>query len=491
MQPVPPRKRPSRRRRFQGAAFFDLDRTLLAGASGPVFSDALREVGVLTGQRNPVEPVLFKMFDLLGENYPTMALTRQGVRLVRGWDVAAVDRAAELATPRLLERVLPYARVEIDEHRAAGRAVVMATTTPQHLVRPLADALELDDLIATRYGVTADGATFDGTVDGTYVWGKGKARLVREWADERGIDLAESFAYSDSYYDVPMLSLVGQPYAVNPDARLAALAVLRRWPTRSFAAPAGVPRFAGLEPQRVAMLLARPELLPFVRFRLYGKRRIPESGPAIIVGNHRSYFDPLAIGFLLAQRGRPVRFLGKKEVFDAPIVGDVARAMGGIRVDRGTGSDAPLAAATAALAAGDMVAIMPQGTIPRGREFYNPELKGRWGAARLAHESRAPVIPVGLWGTEKVWPRSERFPDVTNVLHPPTVTVRVGPPVELEYDSVEADTERIMAAITRLLPESARRPHEPTDEEIRLASPPGRADDIDADHEADRRPGTD
>ena len=98
----------------------------------------------------------------------------------------------------------------------------------------------------------------------------------------------------------------------------------------------------------------------------------------------------------------------KKEVFDAPVVGDFARAMGGIRVERGTGSDAPLQAALEALAAGDMVAMMPQGTIPRGREFYNPILRGRWGAARLAQESGAPVIPLGIWGTEKVWPRSSK-----------------------------------------------------------------------------------
>ena len=105
-----------------------------------------------------------------------------------------------------------------------------------------------------------------------------------------------------------------------------------------------------------------------------------------------------------------MRFLGKKEVFDAPVVGQLARALGGIRVDRGTGSDEPLAEAAAALAGGELVAIMPQGTIPRGRAFFEPELKGRWGAARLAAMTKAPVIPIGLWGTEKVWPRSERMP---------------------------------------------------------------------------------
>ena len=110
-----------------------------------------------------------------------------------------------------------------------------------------------------------------------------------------------------------------------------------------------------------------------------------------------------------------MRFLGKREVFDAPVVGQVARAIGGIRVDRTTGSDQPLVAAAAALAGGELVVILPQGTIPRGRAFFEPELKGRWGAARLAALAKVPVIPLGLWGTEKVWPRSERVPRLLNV----------------------------------------------------------------------------
>ena len=131
---------------------------------------------------------------------------------------------------------------------------------------------------------------------------------------------------------------------------------------------------------------------------------------------------------VFARSGRTVRFLGKKEVFDVPVFGQLATAMGGIRVDRGTGSDEPLEAAADALAGGEVVAIMPQGTIPRGEAFFDPELKGRWGAARLAALTKAPVIPIGLWGTEKVWPRSSRLPNVLNVTNPPEVRIRVGPP---------------------------------------------------------------
>ncbi len=191
------------------------------------------------------------------------------------------------------------------------------------------------------------------------------------------------------------------------------------------------------------------------------------------MANHRSYFDPMAVGLALARSGRTARFLGKKEVFDAPVIGPLARAFGGIRVDRGTGSDEPLKEAGAALAAGELVAIMPQGTIPRGRAFFDPLLKGRWGAARLAQMTAAPVIPLGLWGTERVWPRSARLPDVMNVWDPPQVRVRVGPAVELGYDDLDADTTTIMAAIAALLPEEARQPHEPTAQELARTMPPG------------------
>ncbi|HEX2039416.1 MAG TPA: HAD-IB family hydrolase, partial [Acidimicrobiales bacterium] len=116
---------------------------------------------------------------------------------------------------------------------------------------------------------------------------------------------------------------------------------------------------------------------------------------------------------------------------------------------------------------------MPQGTIPRGRDFYKPTLTGKTGAARLAAMTRAPVVPIGLWGTEQVWPRSSRLPNVTNVLHPPLVQVRVGDPVAgLRYENAKADTEVIMAALVDLLPEEARVEREPTDEEIARATPP-------------------
>ena len=274
------------------------------------------------------------------------------------------------------------------------------------------------------------------------MWSAGKLAAITEWSDEHGVDLLASYAYSDSAYDSPMLSAVGHPVVVNPDPRMVLIAATRRWPTLHLDVSPGVVKIPviGLELQHLALRLARPAAYPYARFDIAGIEHIPPTGPAILVGNHRSYFDVAAMSIAIARSGRTARFLGKKEVFDAPIVGQIAAAMGGIRVDRGTGSDEPLQAAADALAGGEMVVIMPEGTIPRGPAFYRKP-KGRWGAARLAQMTGAPVIPVGMWGTEKVWPRSSRLPNLLNLTDPPTVRVRVGGPVELVGRSLDGRHE--------------------------------------------------
>jgi putative phosphoserine phosphatase / 1-acylglycerol-3-phosphate O-acyltransferase len=472
------------------AAFFDLDRTLLSGASGPAISAALRTVGLMSDRSIPGQDLIFRLFNTFGENLPSMMLTRQAASMAANWPQELAREAGRVAAGTLIGLVQPYAKVLIDEHRAAGRLVVLATTTPYDLVEPLADLLGFDGLIATRYGER--NGVYTGVIDGEFVWGGGKYRAVREWADEHDVSLAESYAYSDSYYDVPLLNAVGHPFVVNPDPRMRLQALARRWPTLFLDVPPGVPKLAGFEPQSLLLPFVRPGLAPYVHVDISGTEHIPADGPAILCANHRSYFDVAAVGFAIAKRGRPVRFLGKKEVFDAPLVGDLARAMGGIRVERGTGSDEPLTEALAALGAGEIVVLMPQGTIPRGRGFFDPVLKGRWGAARLAAMSGAPVIPMGLWGTEKVWPRNAKIPNLWNITDPPDVRVRVGPPVPLGLADPDIDTDHLMAAIVDLLPAEAREWHEPTADDL-AAAMPSNADREggSSGHEAERRPGTD
>ena len=337
--------------------------------------------------------------------------------------------AASRRSPTLVGMVQPLAAPLFAEHRAAGRPIVMATTTPYDLVKPLADALGLDDVVATRYGVSADG-TYDGTIDGPFVWSAGKLAAVREWAAEHDIDLAESYAYSDSVYDTPLLAAVGHPFVVNPDPRLRLMAAARRWPMLDLsvradaAAAAERPRLEhGQDPggqprdlQRLALELHPPDVLPVREVRHRRHRAHPAAGR----GDPRR--QPPQLLRLRGDGGhdRPDRI--------APCASSARRRCS---TPRSSGRSPPRWAASASTGHrlgraaagarprrsrnGDLVAMMPQGTIPRGRAFFEPVLKGRWGAARLAAMTDAPVIPVGLWGTEQVWPRSARLPSVLNL----------------------------------------------------------------------------
>ncbi|MFK7918110.1 MAG: HAD-IB family hydrolase [Ilumatobacter sp.] len=472
-----------------GAAFFDLDRTLLAGASGELFSKAMTRAGLSSGPV-PGEKFLFGLFNRIGETLPAMAIARQGVTVAKGRSSAAVRAAAETVVDELVELVQPFAHTAFSTHRAAGRPIVLATTTPYDLVKPLADALGFDDAVATRYSIDSNG-NYDGTLEGPFVWSAGKLEAISVWAQEHDVDLDDSWAYSDSFYDTPMLAAVGNPVVVNPDPRMVLMAAARRWPTVNLDVSPGVVKIpvVGLEMQELAQRLVVPAMYPYAKFSFSGIDRIPTHGPCILVANHRSYFDIVALSLAIAKCGRPARFLGKKEVFDAPVVGQIAAAMGGIRVDRATGSDEPLTAAAEALEGGEMVALMPQGTIPRGPAFFEPTLTARWGAARLAQMTGAPVVPVGLWGTERVWPRSARLPNVLNLTDPPRVSVSVGAAIHTAGNSLDADTTQIMEAVMRQLPAEARMRRQPTDAELLATFPPGYTGDPHA--EVGRRPGED
>jgi putative phosphoserine phosphatase/1-acylglycerol-3-phosphate O-acyltransferase len=455
----------------KSAVFIDLDRTLLAHASGQVLNRALVEEGVLPeGRSVPGDKLLYAINDRLGENLLSMGLVRAAARVARGWRQEQVQAAGRRAVADLSELVAPFAPQRLAAFRAEGHRLVLSTTTPVDLVAPFAEALGFDDLIATAYE-TKDGR-YTGRLYEGFVWGTGKLRAVSEWARDHGIDLADCHACSDSIFDVPLLSTVGTPHAVNPDPTLTLVATARRWPIEHWDRPPGVPSVIGFEPYHILRPFVRELSFPYSRFDIAGLENVPARGPVLLAANHRSYFDVAALALVARAIGRPVRFLGKKEIFDAPVVGHIARAIGGIPVDRGSGSGQPLREAEAALKAGEVVIVLPQGTIPRGYDFFDPLLHGKTGTARLAASTGAPVVPVGVWGTEKVWPRSSRVPDFTLVRRPPKITVRVGKPVSLSLTDAQADTEAIMQAISALLPAESRVRHEPTPEELARTKPP-------------------
>jgi HAD superfamily hydrolase (TIGR01490 family) len=220
----------------RSAAFFDLDKTIIAKSSALAFGRPFYRDGLIT-RRDMVKSAYAQiMFRLGGADEQQMARIRDHVAaLCKGW---RVEQVSQIVNETLHELINPYVYAEaaalIEEHRSAGRDVVVVSTSGEEMVRPIAEQLGIDDVIATRM-VVEDGH-YTGEV-AYYAAGPTKAEAVRRLAKERDYDLCTSFAYSDSISDAPLLEAVGYPTAVNPDRGLRRIAGERGWPVIEFRHP--------------------------------------------------------------------------------------------------------------------------------------------------------------------------------------------------------------------------------------------------------------
>jgi putative phosphoserine phosphatase/1-acylglycerol-3-phosphate O-acyltransferase len=230
-----------------------------------------------------------------------------------------------------------------------------------------------------------------------------------------------------------------------------------------------------------------PQILtPNARIEFDGIENIPSTGPAILVFNHRSYFDPIVMALVIAKTGRNVRGLGKKEVFDVPIVGRIMKASGGIRVDRGTGSDEPLEAAIAAVEAGELLMIAPEGTIPAVRR----------SSIRC---SRVVGVPLGSLRRPGAGDPDRALGDREGVAaqrsaaevlaHRSSAGHRhVGPPVRAEVPQPRRRHQEDHEGDQRAAPAGGPQARTPTPEELALTYPPGYHGDPEAELSAARAP---
>src|SRR5579875_2248886 len=163
------------------AVFIDLDRTLLCQASGRVLNRALVEVGVLPpGRALPGDALLYAINDRLGENLVSMALVRAAARVAKGWEQELVQAAGAKAISALSSMVAPFAPQYLAAFREEGHRLVLSTTTPLDMIRPFAEAMGFDDVVATTYEVK--GGRYTGRLYDGFVWGTGKLKAVRQWA---------------------------------------------------------------------------------------------------------------------------------------------------------------------------------------------------------------------------------------------------------------------------------------------------------------------
>jgi HAD superfamily hydrolase (TIGR01490 family) len=229
----------------RAAAFFDLDKTVIAKSSTLAFGRPFFHGGLIN--RRAVLKTAYAQFafSLAGADAQQMERLRaQLTAMVTGWDTATVH---EIVRETLHEIVDPLVYAEaadlIEEHRAAGREIVIVSSSGAEMVGPIGEMLGVDRVVATRM-VTVEGK-YTGEID-FYAYGENKAVAIRQVAAEMGYDLADCWAYSDSLTDLPMLEVVGHPTAVNPDRGLRKAAVERGWPVLTFSRPVTLrSRFSG------------------------------------------------------------------------------------------------------------------------------------------------------------------------------------------------------------------------------------------------------
>ncbi|GGS93630.1 morphological differentiation-associated protein [Streptomyces tanashiensis] len=219
------------------AAFFDLDKTVIAKSSTLTFSKSFYRGGLISRRAALRTAYIQFVFLAGGADHDQMERMREYLSaLCKGWNVAQVKELVAETLHDLIDPIIyDEAASLIEEHHAAGRDVVIVSTSGAEVVEPIGEMLGADRVVATRMVVGEDGC-FTGEVE-YYAYGPTKAEAVRELAESEGYDLSRCYAYSDSATDIPMLEAVGHPYAVNPDRTLRREAVAREWPVLAFEKP--------------------------------------------------------------------------------------------------------------------------------------------------------------------------------------------------------------------------------------------------------------
>jgi putative phosphoserine phosphatase/1-acylglycerol-3-phosphate O-acyltransferase len=442
-------------------AFFDLDQTLLAGFSASAFIQRR----LLSGRMSPRELVESGLGAL------SFGLGRTGfsgfmatfTAAYRGMAESVLEELGEEVFERqLAAQIYPESRALVKAHQDMGHTLAVVSSATPYQVAPFARDLDIPHVLCTRLEV--ENGIFTGGVVHPTCYGEGKAIAVRELAAGHDLDLDESYFYSDSNEDLPLLEEVGRPRPLNPNRRLAQIAKERGWPVRSFRSR-GTPSagdlartglvYASLLPSLWAGVAAgiinrsRREAINMVAsmwgdlatslagidVRVEGEEHLWSQRPAVFIFNHQSGIDALLMIKLLR---RDMTGVGKQEVRWNPVFGPLFAAAGMVFIDRGDTARAieALAPAVEALREGRSLAIAPEGT-----RSLTPRL-GRFkkGAFHIAMQAGVPIVPVVFRNA------LDALPKHGVVVRPATIEAVVLPPVETRdwvRENLEAEIEAI------------------------------------------------
>jgi putative phosphoserine phosphatase/1-acylglycerol-3-phosphate O-acyltransferase len=446
------------------AAFFDLDRTLIAGFSVfPLVVD-----GLMTGR---IGPAGFAMTSLAGLRFQLGQLGFSGfvteaAGLLRGeQETALLEVGERLYSERLAAEVYPEARAIVRAHRRRGHTMVVVSSATRYQIEPLARDLGIEHVLCTRLQVR-DGR-FTGQVEPPLCYGEGKLEAALGLAETHGVDLGESFFYTDSDEDLALLEHVGRPRPTNPNRRLASIAARRGWPSRTFRTR-GLPSLTDVLRTSLSVASLAPSLLlgvpagildgswrqvinlatttwgelgtalAGIRLSVTGEEHLWSNRPAVFIFNHQSAIDVLILCKLLH---RDFVGISKQEVRRNPIFGPAFALTGTVFIDRSDRTKAieALRPAVEALREGLSIAIAPEGT----RSSTGRLGRFKKGAFRIAMAGRRPIVPIVIRNA------LDALPKHGIIARPATVDVVVHPPIATDGWSLD-HLDREIAAVEQL-----------------------------------------
>jgi len=453
-------------------AFFDLDHTILAGFSATSF---MRE-RLLSGRMSPQEMAgTFAGALSFGLGRTGFSGLMSGMTATyRGLAESTLEEVGqEVFEKHLASQIYPESRALIQAHQEAGHTVAIISSATRYQVEPFARELGIDHVMFTELEV--ENGIFTGEVVHPTCYGEGKAIAARAIARDEGVELDQSYFYTDSHEDLPLLDAVGHPRPLNPNRQLAQIAKERLWPVRRFRSR-GAPGIGDLVRTGLSYASVAPAIgagvvaglvngsyrealnvsgsvwsdlatsLAGIDLRIEGEENAWASRPAVFIFNHQSALDPI---LMLKIVRRDMTGVGKKELQSDPIMGPIFAAAGVVFVDRqgirgaGEAKDS-LAPAVRALKHGRSIAIAPEGT-----RSMTPRLGAfKKGAFHLAMQADVPIVPVVFRNVLDAFPKDAR------VVRPATIEAIVLPPIST-YDwtaeSLDDEIEAIRAQYLEIL----------------------------------------
>jgi putative phosphoserine phosphatase/1-acylglycerol-3-phosphate O-acyltransferase len=427
-------------------AFFDVDRTLLAGFSAVEFVRHSLWNGDMSAA-DLFQTMATAAWFQLGKIGFSSFVTGTSTALRRLTEEEFVALGDKIFTERLAAEIFPESRALVRAHRRKGHTVALVSSATRYQIEPLARELEIPHVLCTRLEVRA--GRFTGRVLQPTCYGDGKASAAREFAAANRIDLSRSHFYTDSHEDLPLLEIVGHPHPLNPTRQLAAIAARRGWPLQTFRSR-GVPGATEVLRTTLAIGALIPSLflglpaaaldgswrravnlatsvwgevgtaLAGVEVRVTGEEHLWSHRPAVFIFNHQSAIDMLLVCKLLK---RDIVGIAKQEVLRNPIFGPAFALAGTVFIDRSNHALAieAMKPAVDALREGLSIAIAPEGT-----RSATPRL-GRFkkGAFHLAMTAGVPVVPIVFRNSLDALPKHAmivRPTTVEAVIHPPVPT---------------------------------------------------------------------